>query len=648
MSIKKEQAFVFSVLLSKNSYTEKPKNAGALRAEMVREYRTSVRNLANCLLNGYAVIPAYSNVTVTRDGTGRNRFRYDFVRQQVFLLDIDNSDAGKPLPKTEQIPLKVAIQSLKLNGIVPCFAYRTYSDTPETPKFRIAVAFSEPITDKNQRDLIQKAIGGALGTTKSGIPYVDRKCTDSNRIFYGTNKPELLYHDFDAVNSVNSAFFSKLAAVTAGQGSQPTQAKMPQTPKIKAFSRSVCADAGIIEAIQKHDYEYIRQELNCQHRIFKSTGEMWDFLYKGVNFADFLGVPEKTLFSCCIDGHTDKKPSANIFRSDSGIWLYKCFSHAGRGTYNIREFTEKVGGFKTVFSAMEFLKKCLNIELEISDWQQEQISELENIGSCIDLGVFAETCPCAYKVTRFCRDIFRTMLTLAKTYCFTEEYTTKNGEAVFFATNSAILQKSGRRLNRKQQGQVSKYLAILAYVGMIRKLPDNEVPKRLLQKARNIVKGAGKRHIQFYSIPSWVVQQTELIETYGKSYIEHGYRQDGISFETFYRTEGIETAARVYPQVARTKTAKTGTTYQQDKRHEIVSDLFADSIMEKGYARENAVIQEAKSKLGSYFSITQVKRSLPDIMTANRWKRVRATKKMKEQYDIKSAGYPFVIIPETD
>ena len=634
----------FSVLLSKKSYTEKPKNAGFVRAEITQEHRTTARHLANCLINGFAVIPAVSNVSVQKDDSGRTRYRYDFVRQQAFFIDIDNADGKQPFAKHEQIPLKTAVERLRNMQIYPAFAYWTFSNSQDCEKYRICVIFAEPVTDREKRDLIQRALVAALGTTKSGKPYADTKCTDTSRLFYGTNQPELPFTDFDAVNDADSAVFRELAG---GTGLHVPQSKNAAMPKIRAYTQAAYSvDTAILDAIQKHDSEYIRNRLNYPHRVFNTAGEMWDYIYQKIDFAGFLAVPENALFSCCLDEHADKNPSANIFKNEAGVWLYHCFSHGIGGTYNIRQFIEKAGGFRSVYSATEFLKSCFNIELKLSDWQQAQISDLDFIGQCLDFGTFAENCPHADRITRYCKDIFRTMLQQARTYCFSDKYATKNGEIVFFITNAELLRKSGRTQNSRQAEKISRYIAVLSYLNMIRKLPDSEIPAKLLNKARQIVGGRNRRHVQFYAIPAWVAQHTEQIENYGRKYIENGYRAAGISFELFCRTEGFKTAARVYPQIAQTKKADSGTTIQQDNRHEIVMEVIGDSIRKKGYARECEIMDAIKSRLGAYFCERQIKRSLPELLRANCWKRIRATKELKNKFDIESKGYPFLIVPE--
>lgn len=633
----------FSVLLSQKSYTEKPKNAGFVRAEITQERQTTARHLANALINGFAVIPAVSKVSVQKDDSGKTRYRYDFIRQQAFFIDIDNADGKQPFAKHEQIPLKIAVERLRNMQIYPAFAYWTFSNSQDCEKYRICFLFSEPVTDRGKRDLIQRALVAALGTTKSGKSYADAKCTDTSRIFYGTNRPELPFTDFDAVNDADSAVFRELAG---GTGLHVPQFKNAAMPKMRAYTQAACVDTAILDAIKKHDSEYIRNRLNYPHRLFSTAGEMWDYVYQKIDFAGFLAVPESALFSCCIDEHADKNPSANVFRNEAGVWLYHCFSHGIGGTYNVRQFIEKAGGFRSVYSATEFLKSCFNIELKLSDWQQAQISDLDFIGQSLDFGTFAENCPHADKITRYCKDVFRTMLQQARQYCFTQEYATKSGEIIFFITNAELLRKSGRTQNSRQAEKISRYLAVLTYLDMIRKLPDSEIPAKLLNKACQIVGGRNRRHVSFYCIPAWVVQHTEQIESYGRKYVENGYRAAGISFELFCRTEGFKTAARVYPQIAAQKTADSGVTIQQDSRHAIVMEAIADSIMEKGYCRECEIMDAIKSKLGAYFCERQIKRSLPELLRANCWKRVKATKELKKKFSIESMGYPFIIVAE--
>ena len=59
--------------------------------------------------------------------------------------------------------------------------------------------------------------------------------------------------------------------------------------------------------------------------------------------------------------------------------------------------------------------------------------------------------------------------------------------------------------------------------------------------------------MNFYAIPSWVIQQLKTIEDNSNRWKDNGYRIDGVSYDMFYRTEGFEIAASIYPQYKKKK-----------------------------------------------------------------------------------------------
>ena len=63
----------------------------------------------------------------------------------------------------------------------------------------------------------------------------------------------------------------------------------------------------------------------------------------------------------------------------------------------------------------------------------------------------------------------------------------------------------------------------------------------LLKNALKYTNG-NKNRVNFYAIPSWVVQQLKTIEDNGIRWKDKGYRIGGISFDMFYRSEGFEVA----------------------------------------------------------------------------------------------------------
>ena len=83
-------------------------------------------------------------------------------------------------------------------GIKPCFAYYTFSNTEEIPKYRIAFLFDEAITDWDERDAMQQYIGNAFENN------FDKKTMDKSRIFFGSMSGNLAFADFSAINSASN------------------------------------------------------------------------------------------------------------------------------------------------------------------------------------------------------------------------------------------------------------------------------------------------------------------------------------------------------------------------------------------------------------------------------------------------------------
>ena len=194
---------------------------------------------------------------------------------------------------------------------------------------------------------------------------------------------------------------------------------------------------------------------------------------------------------------------------------------------------------------------------------------------------------------------------------------------------------------------------MLIYHDLIRILDDSQVPKELLAKAIRY-SGTDKRsgnHVNFYAIPSWVIQQLKTIENNGIRWKEKGYRIGGVSFDMFYRSEGFDVAASLYPQYKKKKNeygeiVNRTTTQSSDERTLKISEVILNCIQRKGYCTEKEVIYILGNQYRYEVTDTQIKRSLNEIMDCYGLKKVKANKVLKEQYNIKSDGYPNIIIED--
>ena len=135
----------------------------------------TVHQLAQKIRTGHTICPA------VLDGTKAA----DWREQQVFMVDIDNADKGRPLLTQEQ-----ALSICEEYSLTPVISYQTFSYSSQCPKFRLVFITEDVVTDPNVRRMIVERL-------ISIFPQSDRACTNANRLFLGTNK-EVVIHSKNA------------------------------------------------------------------------------------------------------------------------------------------------------------------------------------------------------------------------------------------------------------------------------------------------------------------------------------------------------------------------------------------------------------------------------------------------------------------
>lgn len=138
---------------------------GKMRYRMFPK-QVDARQLFAGTLNGYAFTPA------ALSGTGGN----SWTEQRLFAVDIDNhADDENPLT------VEQAREIMEAHGVNPLFGYYTFSHCEAVPRFRIAFATDETVTDKADAQRITEAL-------QSLFPDADGAAKDPARVFLGTNK----------------------------------------------------------------------------------------------------------------------------------------------------------------------------------------------------------------------------------------------------------------------------------------------------------------------------------------------------------------------------------------------------------------------------------------------------------------------------
>ena len=588
----------------------------------------TIENLADALVHGASFKPGVL--------LGGNKAE-NWIEQQLFGLDFDDG-----------IRIEEAYNKVISLGITPCFMYTTFSHKEEHHKFRMIFCNDTVITDGNIRDKLQATLMGIIGG-------IDEVCFNRDRLFFGGKGHTVLYPDYDTrinAESIIEKYWNNDFEQYISNAKPKSKKKKDSTAAgIKNKDTDTVKERPTYEnlnvkAIKEHDIEYLRKVLAHDPIEFENKNEFWDYIYSELDIAELIDIDDPRSFCCVL--HDDHNPSANIFTTQNGVQKYRCCSE--NLTLNIKQLIELLGDFKSEYKAIQFIMNIYNLSIKESQWSIEQRENIDLMISNITLNKFKELCPQADKNIKYAKDTFLMMLSIARNNIYSEKFSNNDGEIVFYVTNKKLSEYLGKSNSQKKIDKVSKYVKMLVYHDLIRILDNDQIPKELLKNALKYTNG-NKNRANFYAIPSWVIQQLSTIENNGVRWKKKGYRIAGVSFDMFYRSEGFDVAASIYPQYKKKKDeygeiVDRTTTKASDERTLKISEVILQCIQRKGYCTEKEVVYILGNKYRYEVTETQIKRSLNEIMDSYGLKKVKANKVLKEQYHIKSNGYPNIIIED--
>jgi hypothetical protein len=568
----------------------KPTDLPYLKATIVKsenKKNLTVKEIATALTQGKTIIPA--EIT---GGCSSKHWR----SQQLFLFDLDNE--SEPRITVEDI-LGLCQQA----GVTPCFIYETFSSRPEQLKMRIAFTIDKLVTDLNERQQIIDYLGRIL--TTNGQSLIDPRAKDAARIFFGTNK-KILFESYESICNVDN-----IARTSNDKVLGHTEKSKNENSK-NTFS--------FLQNPPSCNLNTDKVFLNVTPKTVNSYQDMIAYLTQEVSLHEYLGVEGKN-FRCPF--HDDQNPSAGIFKTKSGEWYFKCFACGVKG--NIIATTEIIRNCGRV-EAIKYLKNLYQITITESD---SYILLQENL-RMLNTSEIKENYSILYRVIK------RYFLELELIHEIALTNLCHSGakeRAIFFFSNQYLAKKI-----KKSKSYVSTRVALLVFLKICRKLADEEVPHSMLQKAINFRKAHGlSETVQFYELSSFSVTTLSEAEEQAKCYLEHGGTIKGISREWILRTFGEDEANRVYPKQSG-KDLPEGSNEFCSKVERILSRHF----QKKMYLTEKQILQRLPGL--REFNEIRLKRCIQQLMDKYGLIKVRATKQLKTQYNVKSKGYPNLII----
>lgn len=583
-----------------NDYPHRSKPTGEQVKSIQSNFQSvemTLDELVTALTNGKTIRPAVMS------GKTKNTFR----QAEIIAVDIDNKCDNK-------LTVSQAVSLAAENGLNVWFCYYSFSHKPDCPKFRLVFRLDKPVTDLTAYENLKKSYAAVFGQA------ADAACSNADRIYFGTQCKDIPYRCDSAVNHVGDA--------PAVQKQKPSRKR--KVTKSKATGKFNTAH---MQAIRDNRPERLHELLGSPaKRWFENNAEFYSYLFS-INLIDFLGLSIRLdeKFRCLKPGHVDNHPSARIFETENGNFLYFCDKD---GKLNIKQIVEMLAGFKMPGETIRFLKAALNIEVVQTDSSRQQIENLDSWAAAVSLNgadSFAAICPTANKILREKgKTVLLSVLSYAKrTVCPHADY--KDG--VIFTMPLSMLAD-----NERDRNELEKNLKTLIALHVVETVPINQVPKRLLNSIVTRPKDGDKPNSDptIYRIPGWVLSQQDIINDSAALWRSKKMTKSQMSFDFVTTKLGEKEAKRIYPSYAEYSSSKEGEVTKEKRKvsehnrqlDSLIAETMFSLIEENGYCTKQMIINH------SGLTLKQVSKRLNIVADNNGIDYVRCTPKLREELEM--------------
>lgn len=617
------------LMLDSKKFDKKPtgyETAGVQKR--IQQTELAIEELAIGLCNGMTCKPALLNGTKS----------VDWIQQQVFMLDFD-----------EGTTIEEELQNCNRLGIIPAFGYTSFSHSEEEHRFRLVFITDEVITDVDKRNKLQVTLINTFDKS-------DKVTFDPTRIFYGGNGKQPIQPNYDTrinADDIIEKYYKDEYIVSTpqnkGKGTKPKSGlnknniisgnTLTNTDYMDNINAIKSLDVDGLKGLINYDDSELEMVLDKEYTLLSSTpfsckseDEVYEYI-NSIDLCDFLNIDEGYAIECILPNHEDNEPSAYIWTTDDGTQIYKCFGCDTSLT--IITLVEELAQCKRS-KAIEFIKQVYNIKLEESDWVKENKKLMIDNANYIDKEEFKITYPYISKLIRT-RKIHIQKLLLYFSQ-FINDNIQLNDKPLFYGGYNKLLDVCG--INPNKYITLSQSLTLFHLLNMIEKVRPEDIPEKELNKAKSISAKYGfKKLTNFYQFEEYGILSLKQGERMAKVLIENNFSLKGLSREYVLRTFGIEVANKVYPQYKYEN--KKGTSNKSDKATLELASIVLDSIKKKRYILEKDVRGSGKQE-------TQWKRSIQEILDTYGLVKVRASKDIKDKYNI-PADIPyqsFIIVQE--
>ena len=411
----------------------------------------------------------------------------------------------------------------------------------------------------------------------------------------------------------------------------PFFCKIIRSNDVKTYITSYCkmlkAEKFKISASKPKTSMTPKYKFQHKRKIFKSYKEVFDYITKNVSMFDYLkkyynldAVSEKS-FRCIF--HNDEKASADIFKTDSGIELYYCHSSNCGFTGNLIQVVAKL---EKCSRSRAINKICENLNVKYEENIETMKFLLDNIKTIDD--------DIQYSHKDLYGVIYRYLPTLRALHFIALKniiYADNEKDLIFSASTNYVAKALGKN-DKKNTGADISLFCLLKLIDKIDL--DNENVSECYKQYIKRFQGDRDKYVNVYSIPQYNYDKLTECNEMAKQVKEKNLRKKHFTYESVANAFGTDTADRVFPQVKGKRVRDID---------EYLLYVITTLLEEYGYFTENSV-REFYRENDKYFKENTFIKQLPAIIQNLGLKKVKASKLIKEKYNILSSGYPYLYV----
>ncbi|EOB3360543.1 hypothetical protein ACIJDL_001905, partial [Enterococcus faecium] len=438
------------VYLDNQQFNKKPKNQeiGIITNKIYKQK-------ANLDLRDLAKEIAEKGKTVMLATYIANLKQSELEQQSLLMLDFDNQD------KDNQFTLEQALADRFIRDNA-CFLYRTFSDSEAVDKFRVVFALDNALDTANEVIMAYRYL-------LSKYTQADQRTKNPNRLFFGSNS------GFIEINFENRL---KKAEVIK-----------EKVEKVKKYEVNIAKEFEIIdntyvfELIKDKQFKQAREILavkykdtNVINNQFKNETSINHFFKSEVDMLEFLDLPIKKSFNCIV--FEDNKPSAGVYKSETGTQIYHNFANNYRA--DLVRLVAKLADI-TAFEAIELLMYLTDSSLITDTLIQRQIRTVDYLINNLENPDLSTLYPTTYKFLNRNLEEITAMLKIVSEY----KYIDSDGKVkiMSYLTVDTLTKQINYRVKHKHitKETTVKCMSLLTLTDILIKEKIENVDKQLLE-----------------------------------------------------------------------------------------------------------------------------------------------------------------------